>query len=1155
MPAKLKVQVVAGRGLPVMDRTNETTDAFVEIRLGHVTFKTDVHRKSLSPQWNSDWFPFEVTDEELQIERLQVRVLDHDTYSANDTIGKAYIDLKSLLTKETFRADRVLSSLNHEVHLGGWIPVFDTLHGIRGEVNIHIRAEVFLDRNFFRNSSSGVMVFFSPCVPQGFRILSVRGFVEQLLINDDPEYQWLDKIRTTRASNESRQTLLMRLSASVQQRIGLKAIAMGANAIIGYKQHLDLERESGIVMRGIGTAVLLSSGCVPSISPKRRGSRGATHVAPPFKTADSFEEPLVNSFLQQLKEPPRSLPSYMITRDGGMELADIEDFFQRCTEFPFITASEMPPCKFRVHSISGLVRSQSIKVLDEDHEDLRGAWWNGLRNEILAHVRTLGCNVVLGYDETTTICDDVMVLMASGTAACYDPPSPGWSGGVTTAALELQKLKTRLQKLKPNFSPSGDESWGVERPCGNGGADDRVARGGVDGLLDNELEVSAWPRKDVGPSVPANIGSSYREISQRKFLQRNFPAVDCVYDQICPDPREEKTLKAAEKAVDNLGKTLEYGFKALEEAMKKEVERQKQRERDEKIPRDKPPMNVVTGVIVLSAGAALAVVSGCFMPDVKRFFQDNLPATDTYIYDKICPDSNEEKKQRQSTVDEATIPSSGGISDQEATPMPQTTPLASTLPSPADATVLPCSLVHRSDNDTLQYSQASISCAVCRSKLVPPFLMASIPPPPALPVVGEGKLVHVNIVRSVREKMSYVFPPARDSLKDELYAKELTDALPFLEYETYKELLLQAQHHGANAVFGVQISLSLGEHHIISEAVGTAYSVIPMIQTGSQSLHLDLTMISPVNHHHLSMNHSEESHSAPAAMTTAGDVFIPSTGSAPFQSADRACHHQSSLTNLDLMTASDGFLAHQAAAENGSSSSATIVENGDDSTHVPASLDVRFWFPHQQSCCALELKQFFLHSWRRKFSGELTSSIMNEWISKTLKSLQWKLRRFRPLSIQKVVPRISLHGPDEVQLLLSGNALSLVSPPKRKPSSSSLTTHDSIAITSLKKLPGDWRVAEHLGIVDLFLIREETGVREFCGGLSGLMQTFLAEVLAIFRSHVAAIGGNAVLCFYIQLGEMEYSANRNQAQYLVHVGGDAVRLESGTSNISAVRLP
>ena len=59
MPGKVKVRVVAGRNLPVMDRSSDTTDAFAEVKLGDTTFKTDVFRKSLNPAWNSDWFKYD----------------------------------------------------------------------------------------------------------------------------------------------------------------------------------------------------------------------------------------------------------------------------------------------------------------------------------------------------------------------------------------------------------------------------------------------------------------------------------------------------------------------------------------------------------------------------------------------------------------------------------------------------------------------------------------------------------------------------------------------------------------------------------------------------------------------------------------------------------------------------------------------------------------------------------------------------------------------------------------------------------------------------------------------------------------------------------------------------------------------------------------
>lgn len=97
MPGKVKVKILAGRNLPVMDRGSDTTDAYVEIKFLNITHKTDVCRKSLNPQWNSDWYRFEVDDAELQDEPLQIRLMDHDTYSANDAIGKVNISLNPLL--------------------------------------------------------------------------------------------------------------------------------------------------------------------------------------------------------------------------------------------------------------------------------------------------------------------------------------------------------------------------------------------------------------------------------------------------------------------------------------------------------------------------------------------------------------------------------------------------------------------------------------------------------------------------------------------------------------------------------------------------------------------------------------------------------------------------------------------------------------------------------------------------------------------------------------------------------------------------------------------------------------------------------------------------------------------------------------------------
>ncbi|XP_072552016.1 C2 domain-containing protein 5 isoform X1 [Salminus brasiliensis] len=245
MPGKLKAKIVAGRHLPVMDRASDLTDAFVEVKFGNTTFKTDVYPKSLNPQWNSEWFKFEVDDEDLQDEPLQITVLDHDTYSANDAIGKVYIDIDPLLSSE---AATVIS---------GWFPIYDTIHGIRGEINVLVKVDLFNDLNRFRQSSCGVKFFCTSSIPRCYRAAMVHGFVEELVVNEDPEYQWIDRIRTPRASNEARQRLISLMSGELQRKIGLKVLEMGGNAVVGYLQCFDLEGESGLVVRAIGTACTL----------------------------------------------------------------------------------------------------------------------------------------------------------------------------------------------------------------------------------------------------------------------------------------------------------------------------------------------------------------------------------------------------------------------------------------------------------------------------------------------------------------------------------------------------------------------------------------------------------------------------------------------------------------------------------------------------------------------------------------------------------------------------------------------------------------------------------------------------------------------------------------------------------------------------------
>ncbi|XP_077049925.1 C2 domain-containing protein 5 isoform X17 [Siphateles boraxobius] len=427
MPGKLKAKIVAGRHLPVMDRASDLTDAFVEVKFGNTTFKTDVYPKSLNPQWNSEWFKFEVDDEDLQDEPLQITVLDHDTYSANDAIGKVYIDIDPLLCSE---AATVIS---------GWLPIYDTIHGIRGEINVLVKVDLFNDLNRFRQSSCGVKFFCTTSIPRCYRAVIIHGFVEELVVNEDPEYQWIDRIRTPRASNEARQRLIFLMSGELQRKIGLKVLEMGGNAVVGYLQCFDLEGESGLVVRAIGTACTLekistfpATATLPSNCSPSKDIKDSPQAAPSTLGCRSTHSSPVHSASSRLSQGfSVSVPTLLFAGMGsggsaGKEAGPLKALLRQQTqsaleqrEYPFFTLTSFPP-GFLLH-LGGVVSARSVKLLDRIHNpdepETRDAWWEEIRQEIKSHTKALGCHAVVGYSESTSICEEVCILSASGTAA------------------------------------------------------------------------------------------------------------------------------------------------------------------------------------------------------------------------------------------------------------------------------------------------------------------------------------------------------------------------------------------------------------------------------------------------------------------------------------------------------------------------------------------------------------------------------------------------------------------------------------------------------------------------------------------------------------------------------------------------------------------
>ncbi|KUF90839.1 Amino Acid-Polyamine-Organocation (APC) Family [Phytophthora nicotianae] len=247
MPCTIKIRLVEARDMPVVDRTSKLADAYVSITFASFEAKSSVSKKTLNPKWDEE-FRFDVADDSvLQSQPIEFKLMDHDVYTTDATVGIVYVDLNCLLMRD-----------GHVIQ--GWFPVYDTLLGVRCELSLVIRLQYFGDVNPFRESSAGVQFFgLSTLDPSLYRIESMLGFVEELVVHADPEYSWSDSFRTSRRSNEHRQLLLYKLSSQVATLVGKKALELGGNAVLAYKQFFDVEGDSGLVARACGTACYITS--------------------------------------------------------------------------------------------------------------------------------------------------------------------------------------------------------------------------------------------------------------------------------------------------------------------------------------------------------------------------------------------------------------------------------------------------------------------------------------------------------------------------------------------------------------------------------------------------------------------------------------------------------------------------------------------------------------------------------------------------------------------------------------------------------------------------------------------------------------------------------------------------------------------------------
>ncbi|KFQ28257.1 C2 domain-containing protein 5, partial [Merops nubicus] len=1001
---------------------------YFQVKFGNTTFKTDVYPKSLNPQWNSEWFKFEVDDEELQDEPLQITVLDHDTYSANDAIGKVYIDIDPLLYSE---AATVIS---------GWFPIYDTIHGIRGEINVVVKVDLFNDLNRFRQSSCGVKFFCTTSIPKCYRAVVIHGFVEELVVNEDPEYQWIDRIRTPRASNEARQRLISLMSGELQRKIGLKVLEMRGNAVVGYLQCFDLEGESGLVVRAIGTACTLDKLSNPSAflpacnSPSKEmkeipfneDPNPNTHSSGPstplknqtysFSPSKSYSRQSSSSDTDLSLTPKTGMGSGSAGKEGGPFKTLLRQQTQSALEqreFPFFTLTTFPP-GFLVH-VGGVVSARSVKLLDRIHNpdepETRDAWWAEIRQEIKSHAKALGCHAVVGYSESTSICEEVCILSASGTAAVLNP-----------RFLQDGTMEGCLEQRIEEASPPG---------CG----------------------FCHIPYDELNMPFPAHLTYCYncrkQKVPDVLFTTIDLPVEAIVIGKGCLIQarlcrlKKKAQAEANATAISNLLPFMEY------EVHTQLMNKLKLR-----------GMNALFGLrIQITVG--------------ENMLMGLASATGVYL---------------------AALPTPGGIQIAGKTPN--------------DGTY----------EQHISHMQKKINDTIAKNKelyeINPPELPEEIIGSPIPEPRQRSRLLRsqsessdevTELDLSHGKKDAFVLEIDDTDAVEDVHSL-LTDAPPPSGFYSCNTEIMPGINNWTPEIqmfTAVRVS-RLSNINLTNQTLNKNFN--DLCENLLKSLYFKLRSMVPCCLCHVNFTVAlPEDEIVQIAVTAVAITFDKNqalqANKAPAEkSQQRASTDNEEQLQFPLELCSDP-LASQPFSP---------AKDEQETSSIFFSLFFFFSFVFLSvfSATSIDYSSF--------------ADRCNSWIE----LIKLKAQTIRRGSI-KTTASLDKASP------LSEGYLRHRSVP-----SCTNSTVTVVKMTPLSFLPGA-KITKYLGIINMFFIRETTSLREE-GGVSGFLHAFIAEVFAMVRAHVAALGGNAVVSYIMKQCVFMENPNKNQAQCLINVSGDAV---------------
>ncbi|KAM7396642.1 hypothetical protein PAMP_019671 [Pampus punctatissimus] len=684
-------------------------------------------------------------------------------------------------------------------------------------------------------------------------------------------------------------------------------------------------------------------------------------------------------------------------------------------EFPFFTLTSFPS-GFLVH-VGGVVSARSVKLLDRIHNpdepETRDAWWEEIRQEIKSHAKALGCHAVVGYSESTSICEEVCILSASGTAAILNPRY------MREGCLDIGSTDHRFEEPSP---PS----------CG----------------------FCHIPYDELNMPFPAQLTYCYncrrQKVPDVLFTTIDLPSEAAVTGKGCLIQARLCRLKKKAQgevnatAISNLLPFMEY------ELHMQLMNKLKLRS-----------MNALFGLhIQISVG--------------ENMLLGLASATGVYL---------------------TALPAPGAIQIAGKTPGDLSNEHhILTIQKKINDTVAKNKDLYQINPPKLFALDPEVFCGI-NMELTEEAVGSPIPEPRQRSRLfrshseSSDELSELDL--SHGKKDAFVLEIDDTDAVEDIHSL-LTDNPPPIGFYSCNTEIMPGI---CNWTSGIQMFTSvrvfrLSNANLTNQGLNKIFT--DLCENLLKSFYFKLRSMIPCCLCHLNFTVAvPEEELIQVAVTAVAMTFDKDqTQEKP---ADKPITKGSSETEEQLQFPLELCVDSSSANTQPSSKISGLPE----STNVSSRDRCSTW---------LELLRLKAHTIRR---GSVKTSRRTQSLAHSVSSL------------------------DRSSPLPEGRSRSLRS--NRSFGGSSVTV---VKMTPLSFLPG-MRIIKYLGIINMFFIRETTSLREE-GGVSGFLHSFIAEVFAMVRAHVAALGGNAVVSYSMKECMLMENPNKNQAQCLINVSGDAV---------------